>query len=168
MRHEGALLLEGDVPVVALLPHRLYLAVGRADANLSAHAAHLVYQQFKDIHHAPHGYLVNYQVRQQVLVKADLPAVACHATALIVGAAQQFAHHKGEQFGIALAIDAPILFQSDTDAFLESDFLLRTVVAFLADELLLAPSCGKMLLSVGCVSSHERMMSGRATPSVWT
>ena len=143
MRHEGVLLLEGDVPVVALLPHRLYLAVGRADANLSAHAAHLVYQQFKDIHHAPHGYLVNYQVRQQVLVKADLPAVVCHATAAIVGAAQQFAHHKGEQFGIALAIDAPILFQSDTDAFLESDFLLRTVVAFLADELLLAPSCGE-------------------------
>ena len=64
MRHEGVLLLEGDVPVVALLPHRLYLAVGRADANLSAHAAHLVYQQFKDIHHTPDGYLVNYQVRQ--------------------------------------------------------------------------------------------------------
>ena len=146
VRHEGVLLLEGDVPVVALLPHRLYLAVGRADANLSAHAAHLVYQQFKDIHHAPHSYLVNYQVRQHVLVKADLPAVACHATAAIVGAAQQFAHHKGEQFGIALAIDAPVLLLPEHHALLKGYPSLRAVVAFLADKLLLAPSCREQVV----------------------
>ena len=146
MCHESVLLLEGDVPVVALLPHRLYLAVGRAHANLPAHAANLVYQQFKDIHHTPDSYLVNYQVRQQVLVKADLPAAVRHAATTIVGAAQQLAHHKGEQIGIALAIDAPVLLLSEHHALLKGYPSLRAVVAFLAQKLLLAPSCGEQVI----------------------
>ena len=146
MRHESVLLLKCDVPVVALLLHRLYLAVGRAHADLSAHAAHLVYQQFKDIHHAPDSYLVNYQVRQQVLVNTDLPAVVRHAAAAIVGAAQQLVHHEGKQIGIALAIDAPVLLLSEHHALLKGYAPLRAVVAFPAQKFLLAPSCRKQIV----------------------
>ena len=54
-------------------------------------------------------------------------------------AAKQGFHNQCQQLGVALVIDAGVLFQPDTDAFLEGDFLLRAVGTLLADELVLAP-----------------------------
>ena len=146
MRPEGIRLLEGDFIKAVLQNGGLYLAIGRGHTELAAHAANLLDKQFQHHHDLAHRQLVDGKVRKGVL-HPQPPALTQKAVHEF-RAAKKLTHNKGQQFGVALAVDVAVLLRTDADALLEGDFLFRAVGLLLADELRLASS-GREKVVVG-------------------
>ena len=143
-------LLEGDLPVSVFQYGGLYLPVGGTDAQHSAHAAYLLDKQFQHHHDLAHRQLVNGQVRKFFLHPEPPPLT--EKTVYEFRTAKQSLHDERQQLGVALVINTRIILLPDTDAFLEGDFLLRTVGPLLADELGLAPpSREKVVVGGKCI-----------------
>ena len=146
MRPEGIRLLEGDFIKAVLRNGGLYLAIGGGHTELAAHAANLLDKQFQHHHDLAHRQLVDGKVRKGVL-HPQPPALTQKAVHEF-RAAKKLTHDKGQQFGVALAVDVAVLLRTDADALLEGDFLFRAVGLLLADELRLASS-GREKVVVG-------------------
>ena len=153
MGHKARFLLKHDAVVVALLHHVLDLAVGSGHHQLAAHAAHLLDQQFQRHQALPGSHFVHRQVCQSgQLVNPQLPALTGQPVHKL-RAAQQFADHGSQVFGIALTIhDAAGLAAGSlakAHTLQEADGLFGCVRLVLAQELFLAAPGGKQVVVRG-------------------
>ena len=153
MGHKTRFLLKHDAVVVALLHHVLDLAVGCRHHQLAAHAAHLLDQQFQRHQALPGSHFVHRQVCQSgQLVNPQLPALTGQPVHKL-RAAQQFADHGSQVFGIALTVhDAAGLAAGSlakAHTLQEADGLFGCVRLVLAQELFLAAPGGKQVVVRG-------------------